>query len=498
MRIIKRILSLAERVRIWIAANPKLTVLILLACIGVVIFVTVEALHFTSSPNFCRHCHPKEAGVDGEVATWEKSKHAKAGVSCLDCHAQPGFVGYMKAKISAIPDIYRQFLGDPEHRMHVLMKSSDPAYAAKLVKNDICMFCHTDSMNRKIRSERIMSVGHAFRKLDGVKNPEFRISAGLPDIITEGVRPTTDVDPKHSKHYEMGFNCVDCHLKIAHSGIVGYKSSMDICFTCHDAKRTVGKKPPANENCIACHRQADRVTPAKPIVMGKEEKTVNFNHTTHTKAVQCGICHTGLFPMKAGASSITFADHGTDKACFPCHNGKKATNWSNCNYCHTKMAGPKSVAFGKGETAVVFKHETHTKGLQCNSCHTTLFTMKAGSAKIAFADHGKDRACFVCHNGKKASDWSTHCAKCHTKKVPMPKDITYTPSDAAPVTFSHDFHGSAFACKECHAQIWPMKRGAPMKMDPMYEGKLCGTCHSEKGGAFQITECNKCHIEPKK
>jgi c(7)-type cytochrome triheme protein len=496
MSIKERMVSLADRVRALIIANPKLTVLVLLAGVGFFLFVTVEALHFSSSPNFCRHCHPNQSGIDGEVATWEKSKHAKAGVSCLDCHAQPGFIGYMKAKISAAPDVYRQFLGDPQHRMHVLMQSSNPEYAAKLVKNDLCMFCHTDSMNQKIRSERIMSIGHAFRKLDGVKNPEFRKANGLPDIIAEGVRPTTDVDPKHSKHYEMGLNCVDCHQKIAHSGIVGYRSSMDICFKCHDIKRKEGKKPPANENCIACHRQADRVTPEKPITMGAGDKAVSFKHTAHTKAVQCGICHNGLFGMKAGSTKVTFADHGKDKACFPCHNGKKATDWSNCNYCHTQMAGPKPVAFGKGETAVTFKHATHAKGMQCNACHTTIFPMKAGTTKVAFTDHGKDKACFTCHNGKKASDW-TNCTKCHAK-VPMPKDITYKPADAAPVSFSHDFHGSAFACKECHTKIWPMKRGAAMKMDPMYEGKSCGTCHSEKGGAFIATDCDKCHIEPKK
>ncbi len=492
----ERFATLAERVRSFIFANPKLTILILLASVGLVIVVTVQSLHFTSAPNFCRHCHPKESGVDGEVATWEKSKHAKAGVSCLDCHAQPGFVGYMKAKISALPDVYREFLGDPEHRMHVLMKSSDPAYAAKLVRNDLCMFCHTDSMNQKIRSERIMSVGHAFRMLDGVKNPEFRKKMGLPDIIAEGVRPTTDVDPKHAKHFELGLNCADCHLKIAHSGIVGYKSNMETCFVCHDKKRAQKQNPPKNENCIDCHRKAERVTPEKPIAMGAGAKAVSFSHKTHSTVAQCGICHNGLFPMKAGATKIGIADHGKDKACFPCHNGKKATDWKNCKYCHSVTPAPKPARLGKGDTAVTFRHETHTKYANCTMCHPGYFPMKAGSSKATFAEHSENKSCFVCHNGRKASKW-TDCAKCHAK-VPMPKDIMYKPSDAAPVTFSHDFHGSAFACKDCHTKLWPMKRGAPMKMDPMYEGKSCGTCHSEKGGAFVATDCDKCHIEPKK
>lgn len=492
-----RFTSLVERVRTLIIGHPKLTILILLAGIGFFTIVSVQALHFTSTPAFCKHCHPKESGFGGEVATWEKSKHAKAEVSCLDCHAKPGLVGYLRAKIVALPDVYREFMLGEEKKMHVLLMSGSPEYAGNLVKNEVCLFCHTDAANQKTRSERFMSLlGHDFRKLDGVKNPEFRKKMGLPDILVEGVRPTTDVDPKHNKHFEMGLNCVDCHLKIAHSGTLGYKSNMETCFTCHDKKRAEKKNPPKNENCIDCHRKADRVTPEKPIVRGSGANAVSFSHKTHSGVAQCGICHTGLFQMKAGATKINFADHGKDKACFPCHNGKKATDWSNCKYCHAGMSGPKPVAIGKGETAVTFKHETHAKGMQCSACHTNIFPMKAGSTKVSFADHGKDKSCFACHNGKKASDWS-NCAKCHAK-VPMPKDITYKPSDAAPVTFSHDFHGSAFACKECHTKIWPMKRGAPMKMDPMYEGKSCGTCHSEKGGAFVATDCDKCHIEPKK
>ncbi|HMK42743.1 MAG TPA: c(7)-type cytochrome triheme domain-containing protein [Dissulfurispiraceae bacterium] len=491
------IAALAERVRSFIVANPKLTILVLLAGIGIVVIVSVQALHMTSSPAFCRYCHPKESGIGGEVASWEKSKHAQAKVSCLDCHAKPGLLNYFVTKVASLRDVYGEFMKDEKHKMHVLTQAGDSVYAADLVRNETCLFCHTDAANQKTRSERIMTLlGHEFRKLDGVKNPDFRKSVGLPDILTEGVRSTTDVDPKHGKHFDMGLNCVDCHLKIAHSGIVGYKSNMETCFTCHDKMREKQKNPPKNENCIACHRKADRVTPEKPITFGKGANAVNFSHKTHTAVAQCGICHNGLFQMKAGSTKIGFADHGTDKACFPCHNGKKATDWSNCKHCHTGMTGPKPVTFGKGDTAVRFKHETHTAKAKCGDCHTKVFPMKSGATRVAFADHGKDKACFICHNGKKASDWS-NCTKCHAK-VPMPKDITYKPSDAAPVKFSHDFHGSAFECKECHTKIWPMKRGGPMKMDPMYEGKLCGVCHSEKGGAFAATDCDKCHVEAKK
>jgi c(7)-type cytochrome triheme protein len=289
----------------------------------------------------------------------------------------------------------------------------------------------------------------------------------------------------------MGLNCVECHKKIAHSGTLGYRSSMPICFTCHDAKRKEGKQPPADSNCTACHRNSDRVTPKKAIPFGSGEKQVNFNHTTHTKNMKCDACHTQRFPMQAGKTKLSFKDHGKNTACFSCHNGKQAPDWTNCTTCHTKMPKPKAVVFGKGATSVTFKHDTHTAKNQCTACHTGLFAMKAGSAKITLADHSNNKTCFSCHNGKKAGNW-TNCTTCHSK-APRPSDIIYKPADVEPVTFSHAFHADNFECKDCHTKIWPMKRGAPMKMDSMYEGGLCGTCHSEKGGAFTAMDCNKCH-----
>jgi hypothetical protein len=75
-------------------------------------------------------------------------------------------------------------------------------------------------------------------------NPEFRRKRGLPDIITGELRPETGVDPKHPKHFKNGIDCVDCHLHITHSGIAGYRTSMQLCFDCHDSMRKEGKNPP--------------------------------------------------------------------------------------------------------------------------------------------------------------------------------------------------------------------------------------------------------------
>jgi len=416
---LQKMKNIAQRAKDLVANHIVITILAMLILIGAFTYISIEALHFSSDPSFCQRCHPlTQPGPLGEVWTWGKSAHAKAGVLCLNCHAEPGLYGYLRAKMGGLYDVYGEFIKGPEHKMHVLMSTSDPKYRAQLVKNDICMFCHTDSVNQKIRNRYIMYVGVQFRLIDSVVNPEFRKKFGLPDIITEGVRPTALVDPRHKKHLEMGFNCVDCHAKITHSGIAGYKTRMSICFECHDKVRSQDKKPPSDNDCLVCHQRKDGIV-------------------------------------------------------------------------------PEPISFGLGDSAVTFDHGPHTAILKCNQCHPQIFPTKIGSTIISFLDHGKPRFCFACHDGEKAFSWN-NCTNCHSK-VPFSKmAITYKPTGAAPVSFSHEFHTQVFECNKCHTKIWDMKKGSKkMTMAALYEGKFCGMCHNEKE-AFPVTDCDKCHMEAKK
>jgi len=85
------------------------------------------------------------------------------------------------------------------------------------------------------------------------------------------------------------------------------------------------------------------------------------------------------------------------------------------------MAVPpgKSLEFeAKGAAKVIFDGKAHAdKGLKCNDCHTKIFQMKKGAAKMTMADINSGKFCGECHNGTKAfkaSD-SANCAKCHKK-----------------------------------------------------------------------------------
>jgi phosphate transport system substrate-binding protein len=75
--------------------------------------------------------------------------------------------------------------------------------------------------------------------------------------------------------------------------------------------------------------------------------------------------------------------------------------------------GGRIIAYGGGgEGKVIFDGRTHAAaGLRCGDCHPVLFQTRK-LALIALEDHGTDRACFSCHNGKKAF---ADCAGCHRK-----------------------------------------------------------------------------------
>jgi c(7)-type cytochrome triheme protein len=79
----------------------------------------------------------------------------------------------------------------------------------------------------------------------------------------------------------------------------------------------------------------------------------------------------------------------------------------------------KTVEFAGGSAGkVVFDGKMHAdKGNKCNDCHTKIFQMKKGTAKMTMADMEAGKNCGVCHNGEKAFSVKdkASCGKCHKK-----------------------------------------------------------------------------------
>lgn len=55
------------------------------------------------------------------------------------------------------------------------------------------------------------------------------------------------------------------------------------------------------------------------------------------------------------------------------------------------------------------------RGMDCNSCHSGIFEMKKGAAKMTMDAIYKGKFCGTCHNGQMAFDSKamSNCSKCH-------------------------------------------------------------------------------------
>ena len=228
----------------WCRRHLLLTTVASVLLLGAFTFIQIEVLHMTSEPEFCALCHPKHGvGPLAEVDSWEHSGHAEAGVSCLDCHGRPGPVGYMKAKMGGLKDLYMQFTISPDEKLEIL---SNPH--PELVPEEQCLFCHSDEGNASYRENHKgpMEIVH-MRLLDSVVNPDFRNRKGLPDILTD-----TSVGGIHFDHelHIDGFEltCRDCHFGVVHNPEVK-TSRMLACTECHEGEDSA----PQMADCTTCH-----------------------------------------------------------------------------------------------------------------------------------------------------------------------------------------------------------------------------------------------------
>ena len=66
------------------------------------------------------------------------------------------------------------------------------------------------------------------------------------------------------------------------------------------------------------------------------------------------------------------------------------------------------------ETKALFPHKAHTMWMACPACHTSIFEMEKGKAKMTMAGMGDGQWCGTCH-GKVAQPELTSCPACHTE-----------------------------------------------------------------------------------
>ncbi len=101
--------------------------LILVIALSLVAFgvLTYSIMHYTSQPNFCASCHE----IRSSVTTWSLGPHNS--VTCLDCHSNPGKVGYVIRKIRGLEEVY----------LHVTNQIPTTLVAKYNIQT--CIVCHT-------------------------------------------------------------------------------------------------------------------------------------------------------------------------------------------------------------------------------------------------------------------------------------------------------------------------------------------------------------------
>ncbi len=113
--------------------NKKLIIVIVV----VILFIVgnVAALQYTSTPSFCGDvCHYMTPSKD----SWEASEHYEVA-KCMDCHAEPGLVGYIMAKANGLKELYVHLTQD--------VTREDIEAMDVHVTNETCLQCHQNVMD---------------------------------------------------------------------------------------------------------------------------------------------------------------------------------------------------------------------------------------------------------------------------------------------------------------------------------------------------------------
>ncbi len=109
--------------------KPKrnLKKILLLSTLATIVLLgaIIEAMHFTSQPNFCSSCHEMKS----QVSAWSTNPHSD--ITCLSCHSTPGTIGYVTAKVNGLSQVF------------IHATNQVPSKIEAKVNPAACIACHT-------------------------------------------------------------------------------------------------------------------------------------------------------------------------------------------------------------------------------------------------------------------------------------------------------------------------------------------------------------------
>ena len=241
---------------------------------------------------------------------------------------------------------------------------------------------------------------------------------------------------------------------------------------------------------------------------------VVFPHWFHRIRYRCDVCHEEIFILRSGGNDINMARISEQgEQCGVCHNGLIAWEPLECDRCHSLepgwSAGPIQYAHrGEGQAEKTLKERALDIRIGSKAKpYSNIIKLASGWHPAALSESGLplDRYGLVdwaaaIKEGKVNPIWDLNRSgkKRETRDT---KILFVTKSEfVADVLFPHDIHVYWLQCRICHdtvgGPIFEKEAGkTPVDMLGIRQGKWCGRCHDKV--AFPISDCNRCHNQPK-
>jgi hypothetical protein len=311
----------SHRRRRWeLVLAPALSVLLLLAL----------GTEYLGRSEMCARCHA-EAHTSSETAT-------HASVACIECHRQPGALGFVAGQVDYVRCVVGAMGGssqqDQLRNVNVASRS--------------CLRCHS-AMESGVFTDGVINVRH----VDFLQRP-----------------------------------CTDCHNTVGHGEFVAIprRPDMRVCLTCHDARQV-------SAECSMCHvgdvAYAARRAEPRPSAI-KVAAPVGTNCRGCHDTTACNDCHGVEMPhppdWMPGHARPAFVQ---PEVCWRCHAGPTQRDsgphpYALCNRCH-RFPGPhgSSASWRAKHGAAANKAPGIIGRTRCSLCHTN------------------ERFCDVCHEGRR-------------------------------------------------------------------------------------------------
>ena len=319
------------------------------------------AVHHTAQPEFCNSCHIMEPYYE----SWQDSKHA--GVSCIECHYEPGTVETLEGKFKALSQLAK----------YVTRTQGTKPWAE--VSDQSCMRsgCHSVRMLEGPVAFGDISFDHRHHLLESRRGRRLR--------------------------------CTSCHSQIVQGEHVSVTSS--VCITCHFMPDHDGRIPEESSDCLTCHGP-----PTRPVnVAGRDfvhadyvergvdcrechDPVVEGNGTVRKE--RCHSCHAEIGHIeRMGETAFMHEKHVTEHKveCFECHDEihhgllpvarPEVGQAQGCGVCHANTHDAAGLVYaGTGAVGLEDRpSRMHQTRVVCAACHTGRSSGGALAALVARA-----------------------------------------------------------------------------------------------------------------